>query len=86
MITLCKDKVGNKMCSVYAHLSSVKVQKGQSVKRGQRIGAAGQTGKVSGPHLHFGVVSRRWAPEIPAIFDEVGHELRKGETPVSRNR
>lgn len=39
--------------SVYAHLSSFKVKNGQQVNRGDVIGYVGETGMVTGPHLHF---------------------------------
>lgn len=41
--------------SEYAHLDSVSVQVGQTVSRGERIGAMGSTGYSFGNHLHFGV-------------------------------
>lgn len=41
------------MTSVYAHLSRMSVKYGQTVKRGDVIGYVGQTGMVTGPHLHF---------------------------------
>lgn len=39
--------------TVYAHLSRIDVRAGQPVAQGQFIGAVGQTGWATGPHLHF---------------------------------
>lgn len=39
--------------TIYLHLSAFDVTKNQQVKRGQRIGAVGSTGRVTGPHLHL---------------------------------
>lgn len=40
-------------CSVYAHLNSINVNRGQVLGTGQQIGLSGSTGNSSGPHLHF---------------------------------
>jgi murein DD-endopeptidase MepM/ murein hydrolase activator NlpD len=47
--------------SLYGHLSQVWVSNGATVTRGQRIGAVGNTGKSTGPHLHF-EIRRRGVP------------------------
>ncbi len=46
---------GNGLNTMYAHLSSINVSKGQSVSTGDVIGYSGMTGYATGPHLHFGV-------------------------------
>ena len=43
----------NNHTTVYAHLSRINVQRGQSVSQGQNVGAVGSTGWATGPHLHF---------------------------------
>ena len=41
--------------TTYLHLSAIKVAVGDWVERGQELGLAGATGRVTGPHLHWGV-------------------------------
>ncbi len=41
--------------TVYGHLSKVYVKPGQEVLAGDLVGAVGQSGQTSGPHLHYGV-------------------------------
>jgi len=48
-----KIKHGGGFVSFYGHLSKYTVKKGQKVKAGDKIGAVGQTGMATGPHLHF---------------------------------
>lgn len=42
--------------SLYAHLSSFAVREGDDVKKGQQLGASGQTGLAGGDHLHFSMM------------------------------
>lgn len=44
---------GGGYMTVYAHMSSVSVSKGQKVSKGQQVGKVGSTGRSTGNHLHF---------------------------------
>jgi murein DD-endopeptidase MepM/ murein hydrolase activator NlpD len=46
---------GAGLYSAYFHLSAVSVKEGQQLARGQPLGKVGNTGRVTGPHLHWGV-------------------------------
>jgi murein DD-endopeptidase MepM/ murein hydrolase activator NlpD len=46
---------GHDVLTVYGHLSAVAVMPGQHVTQGQVIGYVGQTGRATGPHLHYEV-------------------------------
>lgn len=41
--------------TIYAHMASIKVSRGQNVKMGQKLGGMGRSGLATGTHVHFGV-------------------------------
>lgn len=46
-------KHGSTYSTRYLHMHRIDVRRGDSIKRGERIGLSGATGRVTGPHLHF---------------------------------
>lgn len=50
-----RDKYGRTVHTMYAHCSAMYARQGQKVKAGQVIAKVGNTGDVTGPHLHFEV-------------------------------
>ena len=48
---------GQGLISLYAHLSRIDVKPGDVLRRGDILGAVGQTGRVTGAHLHFAVMT-----------------------------
>lgn len=55
------------LVTVYAHNERNLVRKGQTVRKGQLLGKVGQTGRASGPHLHF-EVRKGTTPKNPLRF------------------
>ena len=45
----------NNLTTIYAHNSHIHVHKNQMIRQGQRIASVGNTGRSTGPHLHFEV-------------------------------
>ncbi len=72
---------GEGIYSCYFHLSRYDVRVGDRVTRGQVIGLTGATGRITGPHLHFGLMlhGRQTDPlhliaQINTLFDKETHD------------
>jgi murein DD-endopeptidase MepM/ murein hydrolase activator NlpD len=58
---------GQGFITMYCHLKTLLVKRGDAVEQGQAIGTVGQTGRATGPHLHWSV-SLNDARINPALF------------------
>ncbi|MFL5344888.1 MAG: M23 family metallopeptidase [Hyalangium sp.] len=56
---------GDGVRTLYCHLSLVEVKPGQKVKAGESVALSGETGRVTGPHLHYQVkLSGAWVDPV----------------------
>ncbi|ETB64070.1 TPA: M23 family peptidase [Candidatus Nomurabacteria bacterium] len=58
----------NGMKTKYAHLQSVSVSLGATVSQGEKIGTIGNTGRSTGPHLHFEVIKSNGSTMKPPVY------------------
>lgn len=77
---------GGRLFTAYFHLSKFEVKEGDRVKPGQLLGRVGKTGRVTGPHLHFGVkLDGRWVDPASVLalkFFELSPALPLPATPA----
>ncbi|MGO9134367.1 MAG: M23 family metallopeptidase [Methylovirgula sp.] len=66
---------GNGLSTRYAHLSSISVRQGQKIEIGTVVGHIGETGRATGPHLHY-ETRIDGVPVDPARFLRAGARLR----------
>jgi len=66
---VCIDH-GRGLFTLYNHMSALTVTEGQTVEAGRQIGAIGQTGVATGPHLHFEVRLATWAVDPMTLLSE----------------
>jgi hypothetical protein len=58
---------GQGLITMYCHLSEILVEEGQQLSRGEILGKVGQTGRVTAPHLHWGVILNTFSVD-PTMF------------------
>jgi hypothetical protein len=63
---------GDGLISSTFHLSRIDVREGQQIRKGERLGAVGSTGRSTGPHLHFGVRWRGARVDPAQLIDPAG--------------
>jgi murein DD-endopeptidase MepM/ murein hydrolase activator NlpD len=81
---------GQHFFTIYMHLSKIQVRESQKVRKGQRLGLSGATGRVTGSHLHMGV---RWKGSyldptklLALTLPETDKVVRTADTQSARRR
>ena len=75
---------GRGLISMYCHLSAIDVQPGQRVAAGARLGAVGMTGRVTGPHLHWGLGAQSRLGGPRAVYPLISRRRLSARAPPPR--
>lgn len=85
-IRVILDHGGNR-CTLYTHLNRSIHYVGQWVRRGEHLGESGATGRVTAPHLHWGMLNcNDWTSREIVPTDELGRSYPVGKVARSTNR
>lgn len=77
---------GGDRCTLYTHMNRSIHYVGQWVRRGEYLGESGATGRVTAPHLHWGMIRcSNWTSREIVPTDELGRTYRAGSVARSRN-
>ena len=80
---------GQGILSLYAHMSEISVKPGDIVKQGDIIGKVGQTGRVTGPHLHFAVLANQTLIDpvfmLPADGNQISEKIAEKTEKSAQN-
>jgi murein DD-endopeptidase MepM/ murein hydrolase activator NlpD len=58
---------GEDLRTIYGHLSKIAVAQGEKIARGDQLGLTGNTGRSSGPHLHYEILVKN-SPVNPRAY------------------
>jgi murein DD-endopeptidase MepM/ murein hydrolase activator NlpD len=71
---------GAGLFTMYFHLSEFNVEMGDAVRRGDVIGLSGMTGRVTGPHLHWGARINGARVDPFELINKLGNSERSSES------
>ncbi|MCL2010353.1 MAG: M23 family metallopeptidase [Synergistaceae bacterium] len=76
---------GNGVISLFFHMDEISVKRGDQVSKGQIVGKSGASGRVTGPHLHYGLsLAGQYVDPVPLFETSVTELLKNMKTEVVR--